>query len=231
MGRILILTFAALLLPVIIASGQKQQRIEISGVVVSEEGKPVKGATIFIDGVETNTRSDKAGEFKLKINPEALSIQAVMPETGIAEEPIGESRMFYLVLNKAKIIQLLEADPGDEMVDMGYASIKKKYITSSSTRIETTQARYSSYANIFDMIKGEVPGVTVYGTSITIRGIGSIRSTNQPLFVVDGIVTDNINHISPSEVQSINVLKGADASAYGSRGSNGVIVIKRKTGN
>jgi TonB-dependent SusC/RagA subfamily outer membrane receptor len=80
------------------------------------------------------------------------------------------------------------------------------------------------------MIKGEVPGVQVNGTSITIRGTGSIMSSTEPLFIVDGIAVNQISDISPVEVKSIEVLKGASASIYGSRGANGVILIRRHSG-
>lgn len=230
MKRILLLAIAVLILSVTNAAGQKHEKISILGVVVSESGTPVKGASIFIDGNETNYRTNRKGEFRARVNSDAVKIYAVKKDEGIAEDIIGENTQFFLVLNKAKIIQLLEQGPGDEMADIGYTTIRKKFLTTSSSKINTTHARYSSYPNIFEMIKGEVPGVMVHGTSVIIRGISSFQAGNQPLFVVDGIPTDNISHISPSEVQSIQVLKGASASAYGIRGSNGVIVIKRKSG-
>lgn len=86
------------------------------------------------------------------------------------------------------------------------------------------------YNNIYDMIDGEVSGVEVIGRSIRIRGIGSINSGTEPLFVVDGSPVMDISYIYPIQVESISVLKGASTAIYGSRGSNGVIIIKLKKG-
>ena len=85
--------------------------------------------------------------------------------------------------------------------------------------------KYASYQNIYDMIRGEIPGVQVNGKSILIQGPSSINLSTEPLLVVDGITVSSIDDISPTMVKSIEVLKGAAASVYGSRGSNGVILI------
>ncbi|MBE0673526.1 MAG: TonB-dependent receptor plug domain-containing protein [Bacteroidales bacterium] len=232
MVKRLVLIAFVLTLPVLMASGQKAEKRTISGIVVDESGVPVKGASIFIDDYETPVRTDKTGAFKVKIAPGAKIIFAAKLESGIAEETIGDEGAFYLVLNKARIVKLLEAGPDDETVDVGYGTIRKKYLTTSSGRaINTTSSKYASYSSIYEMMKGELPGVHVSGNNVYIRGIGTITGSTQPLFVVDGIAVNSVSHISPSNVQSIQVLNGANASVYGSRGSNGVILIKLKTKN
>ena len=86
------------------------------------------------------------------------------------------------------------------------------------------------YQDIYDMIRGRVPGVEVSGKSIRIRGSNSLNVSTEPLFVLDGVIVSTIDQISPDNVKSIEVLKGPDATVYGTRGSNGVIIIKTKTG-
>lgn len=86
------------------------------------------------------------------------------------------------------------------------------------------------YQDIYDMIRGKVAGVEVSGRSIKIRGTNSLNVSTEPLFVVDGVIVREIDDIAPETVRSIEVLKGPDASVYGARGSNGVIVITRKKG-
>jgi len=81
------------------------------------------------------------------------------------------------------------------------------------------------------MIRGEVPGVQVNGNQIVIRGQSSINLTNEPLFVVDGVVVSSIENISPRQVKSISILKGPDASIYGSRSAGGVLLIDLKGGS
>lgn len=104
-------------------------------------------------------------------------------------------------------------------------------MTSSVSKIDGTNPKYASYKNIYDMIRGEVPGVQVSGNSIKIQGASSLTLSTEPLFVVDGVTVNTIDGIQPYMVQSIQVLKGSSASIYGSRGANGVIVINLVTGN
>lgn len=225
---IITLFFAILAFPC--ATAQKQIKTVITGVVTDDAKLPVSGASIFLDETETMVKTNKRGEFKVKTRPGTKMVIAIKPEVGIAGQEIGNQTEFRLVLDRARISEILKANPDDELVDIGYGSIPRKNLTGSVGKIDGTNLKYASYTSIFDMIKGEVPGVQVNGNSITIRGTGSITSSTQPLFIVDGIAVDRINDISPVEVKSIEVLKGASASIYGSRGSNGVIIIRRHSG-
>ncbi len=96
--------------------------------------------------------------------------------------------------------------------------------------IDIKDSSVPAYQDIYDMIRGRVAGVEVSGKSIKIRGTNSLNVSTEPLFVVDGVMVREIDDIAPETVKSIEILKGPDASAYGIRGSNGVIVITRKTG-
>jgi TonB-dependent SusC/RagA subfamily outer membrane receptor len=103
-------------------------------------------------------------------------------------------------------------------------------ISGGSNVINVRDSSVPVYQDIYDMIRGRVPGVEVSGKSIRIRGTNSLNVSTEPLFVVDGVIVREIDNIAPETVRSIEVLKGPDASVYGTRGSNGVIVITRKTG-
>jgi TonB-dependent SusC/RagA subfamily outer membrane receptor len=118
---------------------------------------------------------------------------------------------------------------GDK-VSIGYSDVDKKYIINNTATIAgATDKNVSIYTNIYDMIRGRLAGVTVsMDNKITIRGTNSFFYSSEPLFIVDGIVVSSINEILPINVKSLNVLKGADASAYGMQGSNGVLIIKSK---
>jgi TonB-dependent SusC/RagA subfamily outer membrane receptor len=114
---------------------------------------------------------------------------------------------------------------GDETVNVGYGTAKKKDQTASIGTIDATNKKYASYSNIFQLLAG-VPGVHVSGkNSITVQGSNSFQMDTNPLFVVDDIIVKSIDCISPSMVKSITVLKGAAASIYGAEASNGVILI------
>jgi TonB-dependent SusC/RagA subfamily outer membrane receptor len=91
--------------------------------------------------------------------------------------------------------------------------------------IDATKSKYAGYSSIFEIIRQEVPGVDVNGTSVIIRSATTINGGTDPLFVVDGVPVTTIDNIQPQLVKSIQVLKGSAASIYGTRGSNGVILI------
>ena len=114
---------------------------------------------------------------------------------------------------------------GDTEIEIGYGTVKKKNLTTDVGYIDAQDDSNASYTNIYDMIRGKVPGVQVTGNKITIRGVSSINSSTDPLLVVDGVVVYTIDNISPRQVKSITVLKGSDAAIYGSRGAAGVIMI------
>lgn len=115
-------------------------------------------------------------------------------------------------------------NPDDDDVNIGYQRIKRKDSTSATGTVKVE--RGSGYTNIYEYLEGRVAGVEVNGTQIRIRGDRSILGNNEPLILVDGMVTDDISYISPDQVERIDVLKdAASAAIYGSRGANGVILI------
>ena len=117
---------------------------------------------------------------------------------------------------------------GDEYVDVGYGKIKKSENTMSVAKLNAKKdVENSAYSNIYEYLQGRVAGVEVNGNSIRIRGDRSIMASNEPLIIVDGMEMNDISDINPQMVSSIEVLKdGASTAIYGSRGANGVILIK-----
>ena len=118
------------------------------------------------------------------------------------------------------------ANPGDELVNVGYGTARRDAITGSVGKVKMDNIR--TYNTIYEFLQGKVPGVTVSGTTIRIRGITSINSSNDPLILVDGIEMSDISALNPHDVDSVEVLKDSSASIYGIRGANGVILIKTK---
>ncbi len=116
----------------------------------------------------------------------------------------------------------------EEYINIGYGRIKKSTSASAASNLEVKSG--SGYSNIYDYIKGRIPGVYVNGTTIRIRGERSILGSNDPLFIVDGMEVSDIGYLSPEMVDRIDVLKDASTTAiYGARGANGVIIITTKT--
>ena len=120
------------------------------------------------------------------------------------------------------------SDPEEELLNTGYGHVKKKNYTGSISKVKV-KSESDGYTDIYEYIRGRVPGVMVRGTSITIRGINSINSGTEPLILVDGVEVSDLSSISPAMVDSIDVLKDAASTAiYGVRGANGVILITLK---
>jgi len=188
---------------------------------------PVAGALIVADGQSTGVLTRHNGTFKLKIRPGVLSLGVYTTNLGSAAMKYdGRSVVDFVLDGSVGLINFTPETPdGERDINVGYGTIKKKNLTTDVGYIDGQKDENASYTNIYEMIQGKVPGVQVTGNKITIRGINSINSGTDPLFVVDGVVVNSIDNISPRQVESITVLKGSDAAIYGSRGAGGVILI------
>jgi len=208
--------------------GQKSinKKVAISGYVTDANRDPVAGAMILIDKKNTNILTDNKGFYRVKVKPGAKLITAFTLTSGSAETDISGHTSIDLSLNGT-----LKSQPDnqvkDERINIGYGTAERKDINSQVNRVSTTEDKYASYANIYDMLKGTVPGLQVIGKSITVQGPGT-PGNSEPLLVVDDNIVFSIDDIHPSQVKSVDVLKGASASIYGSRGANGVIIIHLK---
>jgi TonB-dependent SusC/RagA subfamily outer membrane receptor len=225
-GHILLLIFSIFIFNS--SFGQKAPgKLTITGVVLDANQKPVSGAIIIIDNRKTDIVTNDKGYYKIKVSPKAVLISVFTLMNGVSETEIGGRTMINFSMKSSSLSNkdAIDKTTGEETVNVGYGTVKRKDMTTSVGKIDATQNRFSAYQNIYDMIKGEIPGVQVNGSSIMIQGPSSINLSNQPLFVVDGIIVSSLGEISPRMVKSIEVLKGASASIYGSRGANGVILI------
>lgn len=223
----LILSFTS----VIYTFGQdNSKKISIAGVVLDPYNRPVMGAEIIIDGVQSGKSTNKKGYYKVKIKSTAERIGIyTLPPLSVQERINGRTTINF-ALNDSITQQIYRQKDlyGEEVVNVGYGSQKRKSLTTSVGQVDGTDNKYASYSSIYDMLRGEIPGVDVVGHSITIRGASTANSGTEPMFVVDGTPVNSIDGILPQEVKSINVLKGSAASIYGTRGTNGVILITLK---
>lgn len=116
--------------------------------------------------------------------------------------------------------------PGDELVETGYGTSRRDDITGSISKVKMNDAQ--SYTNMYDYLRGRVPGVTVNGKTIRIRSLDTPNGNADPLILVDGVPVNDLDGINPGDVQSVEVLKDSSSSIYGIRGANGVILITMK---
>ena len=127
--------------------------------------------------------------------------------------------------------QAVPVDTEDEAINIGYGKVTKKQNSFAASKVKVKEEDVASYSNIYDYLRGKVAGVSVgYGDppAITIRGVRSVNSSNEPLILVDGMEMSDISSIAPNTVKSVEVLKDASTSIYGFRGANGVILITTK---
>ncbi len=210
-----------------ISSGQNTGRkITITGKVVDGTSAPVANAIIMIDGEKTDYLTDRDGSYKIKVGKENTKIGVfTSPDRMIEEVLDGRNVINFKFTGSVPEQYKGKRDIDNEVVDVGYRNAKKKTLTSPVGEIKGTKSKYASYNSIYDMIRGEVPGVAVNGTSIMIRSTTTVNGNTEPMFVVDGVPVNTIDNIQPIDVRSISILKGSSAAVYGSRGSNGVIII------
>jgi TonB-dependent SusC/RagA subfamily outer membrane receptor len=213
MRQIFLIVIALLLVCPGNLAAQKNRKIIITGKVNDEKNGAVPGASIFIDNRKTDIVTDQNGNFRIKVNQDAKEIMVFSLFAGAAEQKID---------GRTEIDFILKYESG--------TIVTKKGVTGKGESLNFQDSAAPVYQDIYDMIRGRVPGVEVSGKSIKIRGSNSLNISTEPLFVVDGVIVNNIEVVDPVTVKSIEVLKGPDASVYGTRGSNGVIVITLKTG-
>ncbi|HQG62329.1 MAG TPA: TonB-dependent receptor plug domain-containing protein [Bacteroidales bacterium] len=214
-------------------SGQKAgKKITVSGIVVDMNNQPVPEVIIMIDGKTTNVRTDRDGYYKIKVKPSTVSI-GIFPYAGRISEQALNNRTQVNFMLESLVSQspgYNENSPGEEVINIGYGSARSKNMASKVSKISGSDKANANYTDIYEMIKGQVPNVEVHGKSIRIQGASSfIEASTEPLLIVDGIIVNTIEGIPPQSVRSIEILKGADAAIYGSRGANGVVMVTLKS--
>ena len=223
--------FFLILLPVLFCTtviGQKSnKKIVITGIITDAKQNPVERVSIFIDKKSTSSVSDSKGYFKVKVRPTAGMISVMSSVYGVSEAVIDGRTEINFVFTAPVLTsdEALKNAGKNETVNIGYGTQNKNDMGMPVNQIDGRKSKYASYSNIYSMIRSEVPGVTVSGKRITVRGYNSVNLSSAALIIVDGISVTSLDNITPQMVKSIEVLKGASASIYGSRGTNGVILI------
>lgn len=202
---------------------------ELKGVVLDENNQPLPGANIVCTKSNSNAVSDFDGNFALKV---------------AAGDQIKVSYIGYktVVLNptfpKMTIVMEPEANTLTEVVVIGYGKQKKADLTGAITSIDSDIISKTPSSNVTSSLQGKIAGVTVTnsgapgaGADIKIRGVGSFSTSNNPLYVIDGMYFTNADFLDPSNIKSVNVLKDASSTAiFGVKGAGGVIIIETKSG-
>jgi len=229
--KIIFLFFLAFFLTCTGIYGQKaSKKTVITGHVTDSKGKSVQGAMIFVDKNKTEQVTDENGFYRIKVRSDAGEISVFSTLCGAGKSSISGNPVVDIVISGTmSVAKQQEKTETEEKVNVGYSDLDQKQEVSPANKIDQSKVKFENYNNIYDMIRGQVPGVEVIGKSIRIRGTNTILGSTDPLTVVNGIVVQSIDDINPRDVKSIEILKGSSASIYGSRGSNGVILINLKS--
>lgn len=203
----------------------------VKGTVTDESGVPLPGVNVVIEGTTRGSVTNIDGNYEIQANPDDVLVYSF----------IGYKSQSVKVAKQTVIsIKLASSDLNvDEVVIVGYGTVKKSDLTGSVTSVKSDELMASAPSSIQQALQGKAAGVLITSgngvnstPNIRIRGNRSIGATNDPLFVVDGFpLTGGLESINPNDVQSVEILKDASATAiYGARGANGVILVTTKKG-
>ncbi|MEH6659710.1 TonB-dependent receptor [Leeuwenhoekiella marinoflava] len=207
------------------------QERTVSGTVTSaDDGMPIPGVSVVIEGTTTGTVTDFDGNYDIRVNPgDVLNFSFV----GFVTKTI--SLVDQNVINVALQTNTSELD---EVVVVGYGTQRKALVTGANLQVDGDELQNQSRTNPLEALQGKTPGVQITSTSgqpgsglnVTIRGLGSTGG-NSPLYVVDGVLTGDISYLNNADIESISILKdAASAAIYGSQASNGVVLVTTKGG-
>ncbi len=204
---------------------------QVKGQVIDETGEPMIGVTILVKGTTVGTVTDFDGNFSLDI-PSGKNLIEVSYIGYISQEiAVGKT-------SKLTVKLLPDTKTLDEVVVIGYGTVKKRDLTGAVTSMKNEDVTIAPTTNVMEALQGKIAGMDITKTSgqvgenptILLRGSRSIYGSNEPLFIIDG-VPGSYNQVNPSDIESVDVLKDASSTAiYGSAGANGVIIITTKRG-
>ena len=215
----------------ILSTNMMAQSITQTGVIVDQNNEPMIGVTVQVKGATTGGITDLDGNFSIKCNKGATLVFSFMGYKTVEHKASGQ---------RMRIEMVEDAQALDEVVIVGFGSMNKKHITGSMTSVDSKILEEKNSVNVFDALQGAAPGMQIVSNSgapgsssfVSIRGASTFSDEGvSPLYVVDGVVVDNIDDISANDIKQIDVMKDAASSAiYGARSANGVILITTKSG-
>lgn len=207
------------------------QKFEITGIVNDENGQPLEGAVVLEQNTDNDVGTDSKGAFKIQLSKENAILEISF---------LGYQTQTVQITNQKSLTIQMQVDESrlGEIMVIGYGTQKKKLNTGATLQVKGEELTARLKTNPLDALQGQSPGVSISTaggqpgspTKIYIRGMGTIGNTT-PLFIVDGVQTSSIDYLNSNDIESIDVLKdAASAAIYGSRASNGVVLITTKKG-
>ncbi len=213
---------ALLAIIIFFASGMHAQTRVIHGNLTVFNTYPVKNIEITSKKAGATGITDSLGRFSIVCMEKDVIIVNAIAFKQVRKKVKPDTRTVSMDL------QFIDSEENREIA-VGYGYINEKDLSFGVSHMENNHDKFCSYTNIYDLLRGELSGVTVQGRNVYVRGgTNSINLSTSALFVVDGQTTNSIDWVHPCQVKSIDVLKDGNAAVYGARGGNGVILIELK---
>ncbi len=207
--------------------------ITVSGVVRDDNGTPLIGVTVMVAGTFNGITTDAGGRYELNVNGESAVLQFQYLGYKTVEETVGKRTTIDVAMSED--LQMV-----DEVVVVGYGTQSRKTLTTAISKIDGDKLYGAPVSTVGDALKGKVAGLRVATSNslageaprFLIRGGSSINMGNDPIYIVDGSLRDDLSSVNPNDIESMEVLKdAASAAIYGARASNGVIIVTTKKGS
>lgn len=228
-SRTAIRSFLLIVAALLISSAAFAQQMKVTGKVVDEQNEPVVGATVQVEGTTNGTATNVDGQFTLEVNSGAR----------LRFSYVGFKTLTIKAANGMKVTMQEDANTLNEVVTIGYGSVKRKDVTTAVSSVSTKDLEKRPIVSALQGMQGMAAGLQISqangqpgaSPTIRVRGTTSLNGSNSPLYVVDGVPVDNVDYLSSDDIDNIQILKDASSAAiYGSRAANGVVIINTKQG-
>ena len=210
---------------------QGQTKIKISGTVFDEAGNPIPGVAVIVEGTTNGTMTDLDGNYSINASSSAVLQFSCIGYLSMSDPVRGRAIININLLPDTTVL--------DEVVVVGYGTMKKSDLTGSISSISSKNLENFKDGSVMSAIGGQIAGVNVTATdgapgtgfNVLVRGVGTVNGDSSPLYIVDGFEVENIDYLANQDIFSIEILKDASAAAiYGARAANGVVLVTTKGG-
>ena len=228
-SRTAIRSFLLIVAALLISSAAFAQQTKVTGKVVDAQNEPVVGATVQVEGTTNGTATNADGQFTLSVDNGAR----------LRFSYVGFKTLTVKASNGMTVTMQEDANTLNEVVTIGYGSVKRKDVTTAVSSVSTKDLEKRPIVRALQGMQGMAAGLQISqangqpgaSPTIRVRGTTSLNGSNSPLYVVDGVPVDNVDYLSSDDIDNIQILKDASSAAiYGSRAANGVVIINTKQG-